>query len=96
MQGKRLKHGMCTLCKRTTHLTFHHLIPCKLHRRKHFRKHYSKAELNLGINLCKLCHSGLHKRFDEAMLARQLNTQQLLEANQYVQKHTAWVAKQKC
>ena len=38
-----VKH--CQLCQRQSLLTFHHLIPRKMHRRSRFNKKYSKAEL---------------------------------------------------
>jgi hypothetical protein len=35
----------CELCGREAPLTFHHLVPRKMHRRTYFRKHYSREEL---------------------------------------------------
>lgn len=89
------KYGICCLCSRTTDLTFHHLIPKKLHRRKHFKKHYTKLELAQGIDICRSCHSGLHKLFDEMSLGRDLNTLERLKAERAVERHCNWVARQK-
>ncbi len=91
----RIKYGECELCKRTLSLTFHHLIPKKMHRRTHFRKAYSKNELNAGVNVCRRCHSGLHKLYDEITLAKQFNTIDRMRADEAIQRHSAWVAKQK-
>jgi len=91
----RHKFGRCELCYRNTHLTFHHLIPKKLHRRKHFKKNYDKAALQAGIDICNGCHTGLHTLFDEMTLGRSLNTITLLRANPTVAKHCEWVARQK-
>jgi len=91
----RKKFGHCALCDRTTRLTFHHLIPKKLHRRKHFKKHYDKATLQSGIDICTRCHSGLHTLFDEMTLGRSLNTITRLKENPMVAKHCDWVARQK-
>jgi len=91
----RKKFGHCELCNRTTHLTFHHLIPRKLHRRKHFKKHYDKAALAAGIDLCRDCHKGIHKLFDEMTLGRELNTKAQLLADPSVSRHCDWVARQK-
>ncbi len=96
MKHTKTKHGPCPCCRRITHLTFHHLIPKKLHRRVHFRKHYSREQLNRGIDLCRLCHNGLHSLYDEMALARQFPTlNQILDCAS-LQKHFGWVAKQKC
>lgn len=85
----------CALCGRTCPLTFHHLIPRKLHRRTHFRKRYSKDQLQQGIYLCRPCHSGVHKLFDEMTLGKHLNSLPALQENPQVQKHSQWVAKQR-
>lgn len=87
--------GRCALCGRNCQLTFHHLIPRKLHRRTHFRKHYSKEQLSQGIYLCRPCHSGVHKLFDEMTLGKQLNSLSALKDDPRVQKHSLWVAKQR-
>nr|WP_281282186.1 hypothetical protein [Aliikangiella marina] len=76
-------------------LTFHHLIPKKMHRRTFFRKTHTRDALNQGIWICRKCHSGLHKLFDEMTLAKQFNTLEKLKQNTAVQKHVTWVAKQK-
>lgn len=85
----------CSLCHRQTALTFHHLIPKKVHRRTHFRKHFSRAELARGIPVCRKCHSGIHRLFDEMHLARELNTLDKLRANDDLARHVDWVARQK-
>ena len=89
------KEGICQLCDRTTPLTFHHLIPRKVHRRTRFKKQYSKGELETGINICSLCHTGVHRLYDEMTLAQQFNTIESLIADQSIQAHIQWVAKQK-
>lgn len=91
----RLKHGSCALCSRVTALTFHHLIPRKMHRRPRFRKDYSREQLNAGIDVCRRCHSGLHRLHDEMTLAKQLNTLEALQEDDAVQRHVSWVSKQK-
>jgi len=91
----RLKHGNCELCNRNTALTFHHLIPKKMHRRPRFRKAHSKEVLNSGINICRRCHSGLHRLYDEQKLAQQFNSLEQLLADDAIVRHCSWVAKQK-
>ena len=92
---KRLKQGTCPFCGRETALTFHHLIPKKMHRRNYFRKNFSKAILNRGVDICRPCHSGIHNRYDEMTLAKQFPSLDALMNDASLQKHFQWVAKQK-
>lgn len=88
-------NGPCALCHRHCALTFHHLIPRKLHRRTFFQKNASKEERQAGIYICRPCHSGLHKLYDEVQLGKNLNTLDALQADEAIARHVAWVAKQK-
>lgn len=92
---KRLKYGECELCRRQTNLTFHHLIPRKLHKRKRFAKAYTREQLNEGLMLCNRCHKGLHKLYNETELGSLLNNLEALQNDPQVMKHVAWVARQK-
>ncbi|MEM9530156.1 MAG: hypothetical protein AAGA23_04510 [Pseudomonadota bacterium] len=85
----------CPLCGRETPLTFHHLIPKKLHRRKRFRKRYSREELNRGVRICRLCHNGIHRMFDEMTLGQELNSLELLREQESLIRHARWVSKQR-
>ncbi|MDM7862207.1 HNH endonuclease [Alteromonas sp. ASW11-36] len=89
------KRGQCPLCKRMTRLTFHHLIPRKMHRRKFFQKHYDKQQLQNGIAICQLCHTGIHRTYDEMYLAKHRNSLVSLQADEQLQNHFQWVAKQR-
>ena len=84
---------VCLGCCQARRLTFHHLIPKKLHRRQHFRRHFSKQALNHGVMLCRPCHAGVHRLYDEMSLGKSLNTMAALLADVRLQKHFAWVAK---
>jgi len=92
---RRPKHGECELCKRHTPLTFHHLIPRKLHKRKRYAKAYTKDQLNEGVMLCNRCHKGLHRLYNETELGSQLNKLEALKNDLQVMRHVAWVARQK-
>ena len=85
----------CPLCGRETPLTFHHLIPRKLHRRKRFRKRYSREELNRGVRICRLCHNGIHRMFDEMTLGQELNSLDRLREEESLIRHARWVSKQR-
>ena len=62
----------CPLCQRQVALTFHHLIPKKMHRRTYFKKNYKRAQLHEGIMICRLCHDGLHDLYVASQLNRLL------------------------
>ncbi|WP_415901649.1 hypothetical protein ACMXYR_11250 [Neptuniibacter sp. QD29_5] len=85
----------CPLCKRTLSLTFHHLIPKKMHRRSYFSKRYSRKELNLGIHICRCCHDAVHRSFDEMTLAKEFYTLELLLGATKIQRHIEWASRQR-
>lgn len=85
---------VCPCCKRKAKLTFHHLIPKKVHRRAYYRKKVSKETKMQGIMICRQCHDGIHRFYDEMTLARRLNTLQALLDDPMLAKHFLWVSKQ--
>jgi len=85
----------CATCGRATALTFHHLIPRKLHRRPRFRRRYDRAELARGVHVCRVCHRGIHRAYDEATLGERFNTLEALLDDPGLARHFAWAAKQK-
>jgi hypothetical protein len=95
LERDRLVHvpKVCAGCCQHRQLTFHHLIPKKLHRRAHFRRRYTKAELNVGIEVCRDCHKGIHRLYDEMTLAKQFGSSDRLLGDPALQKHFAWVSK---
>ncbi|MAK68893.1 MAG: hypothetical protein CME50_02825 [Halieaceae bacterium] len=76
-------------------LTFHHLIPRKMHRRKGFRRRFSKEELNIGVNVCRKCHRGIHALYDELTLATRFYNLELLLSDETLANHFRWVSKQR-
>lgn len=66
-----------------------------MHRRTYFKKHYSKAELAAGIDICRQCHTGLHKRFSEMQLAKQLNNVEAIQSEPGLAEYFNWLSKQK-
>lgn len=85
----------CACCGRRVPLTFHHLIPKKMHRRPHFRRRYDRETLNAGIMVCRRCHRGIHRRHDEMTLARDFNTLPRLLKDPELARHFQWVARQR-
>ena len=93
MRNKDTAH--CAMCGQRRDLTFHHLIPRKLHRRKRFQKNVDRETLNQGIMVCRICHRGLHKTYDEMTLGTQFNTLDAILADDALARHAAWSARQK-
>lgn len=87
--------SQCACCGRQVALTFHHLIPKKLHRRAHFKNNFTRNELSAGIYICRRCHTGIHRRHDEMTLAKQFSSLDALLADNDLQQHFNWVAKQR-
>ncbi|MFT7139021.1 MAG: hypothetical protein ACI9B8_001439 [Sulfitobacter sp.] len=85
----------CPCCKRGLALTFHHLIPKKMHRRDRFKKHFSKQELNRGVYICRQCHVGIHKAYDQMTLAKYFAEFSFILEDEDLQRHFHWVGKQK-
>ena len=94
-QTMAVNRGCCQLRERQTFLTLHHLIPRKLHRRNWFRKHYTRDELQRVVALCRDCHRGLHKLYDEMKLGKSYNSLDKLRADEAVMKHVQWVARRR-
>jgi hypothetical protein len=87
----------CELCGRAVVLTFHHLIPRRVHRIRRFVDRYGKDELRTrGLYVCRLCHRGIHDLIpDERVLAENFPSRERLLAHDGIARHVAWVAKQK-
>ncbi|MGB2522028.1 MAG: hypothetical protein ACPIB3_00665 [Luminiphilus sp.] len=45
--------------------------------------------------MCRLCHRGIHREYDEMTLARQFNTLTALMGDETLSRHFEWVAKQR-
>lgn len=93
----RIKHGKCELCGRgPISLTFHHLIPATLHSNSWFKKNFTREQMQTGINICQLCHSGIHQQVDdEKLLGREYNTKEKLLAHEGILRHVQWAGKRK-
>ena len=82
----------CELCEREKPLTFHHLIPKINHSKNKFQRLFTKLEMNTrGIDVCKDCHSTIHRLIDNKTLGLEYNTKELLLAHEGVAKFVKWV-----
>ncbi len=94
-RARKVTKGICPTCKRYHRLTFHHLIPKKMHRRNFFRKKIDKNRLQQGIYICRQCHDGIHKMYNEMHLAKHLNSLDSLLEDERLQGYFKWVSKQR-
>ena len=95
MRKRGAKIGCCPCCSRTVPLTFHHLVPKKVHRRNRYKKLYSKNDLNRGVYLCRRCHKGIHRTFDELTLAEKFNSLEAILSDERLARHFRWVSKRR-
>ena len=72
MRGKKNKEK-CELCGReNSTLTFHHLVPKKLHKKNAVNQLFPDTDLNsYGIIVCSPCHKMIHKKINHFELAAQ-------------------------
>ena len=85
----------CVLCNRSLPLTFHHVIPKLVHKRRWVRQLYSSEQLQEGIWVCKPCHSAIHRFIDHAELARSFHTVEQLKSHEELGKFVRWSSKQR-
>lgn len=94
--SERQRYGKCALCAHEKSLSFHHLIPRKVHRRKYFQKRYDKYFMHTyGINVCKHCHRHIHKYISEMDLAKHYNTAEKLLTHPALKKYVDWAKERK-
>lgn len=87
--------GVCPFCHREMNLTHHHLIPKKMHRRNLFKRKYNRSILAETILICRQCHDGIHRFYDEMELAKKFNSFILLQKDKKLAAYFNWVAKQR-
>lgn len=67
-----------------------------MHKKSWVLKNHTKFELgNYGINICRDCHSAIHRYITEKELAKSYHTKELLMTHPDVCKFVEWVSKQK-
>lgn len=80
------------MCGREQPLTFHHFICRTVHRNKWFRKRYTREQMQEGVDICRDCHSAVHRFIpDEKVMARQYNTLEKLLEHPQVAGYVEWV-----
>ncbi|CAM9483604.1 unnamed protein product [Discosporangium mesarthrocarpum] len=89
-----LPSGCCSMCERNMPLTRHHVMPRSTHKR-YKKKGYSEEVLRETIDICRPCHSAIHRTHDHITLAEYFRTVESLLQDEDIAKFVAWVRKQR-
>lgn len=86
----------CELCGRSDlKLTFHHLVPRKMHGKKYITKLHPEIDLNTyGIMVCIPCHKMIHKKISHRDLALIYFSKELLLEHEEIKKFIEFQSKQ--
>ena len=87
--------GPCPFCQRPQPLTFHHLIPRKLHRRRRYQRNFSRESLRRGIYTCRDCHDAIHRTYDEQQLAAAYASPAAIDSDPVLRRHFTWLSRQR-
>lgn len=87
--------GPCPCCARQLDLSFHHLIPRKVHRRGRFARLYSKQHLAMGVYICRDCHTAIHSAYSEMELAKNFFSLELLLSDEKLVRSFSWLGRQR-
>ena len=82
------------MCKRTRQLTFHHIIPASLHRRRSVKGRFTKEEMQQGVNICRDCHNAVHHFITNKELSEKWHGLDELCAHPEIAKYIDWASKQ--
>ncbi len=94
--SKPHKPDRCETCQREVELTFHHLVPKKMHTKKPILRLHEEIDLmHYGSWVCKDCHKKIHKRFTHHQLATWYYTVPRLLDDHKFRLFVEWVSKQK-
>lgn len=84
----------CEICQRGwVPLSYHHLIPKKVHAKVLKRGWHEEWKLNSVAWLCRACHAFVHRIADHEELARHFFTVELLTEREDVQAWAQWVGR---
>ena len=94
--AKRPAPECCELCGRIKPLTFHHLIPRSLHKKRTVQARFDKTErVSRGLWICRLCHRQIHRLYSRRRLAEELNSREALVSEPEMEKFLSWARRQK-
>lgn len=90
------RHGNCLCCGRFDYdISDHHLIPRTTHCNKRVAKMFTAEQMDFTVDMCQPCHKAVHTFWSEKQLALEVNTLDLIRADERMQRHIQWVRKQR-
>ena len=90
------KPSCCETCNRIVALSFHHLIPKKVHKKASIKKLHGGIDFDHhGVWVCRDCHKKIHKLFDHFTLGVEYYSLSRLRSSVEFRKFLSWVRKQK-
>lgn len=92
--GDDMDPGCCLLCERLMPLTRHHVMPRSTHKR-YRKKGYTEDVLKRTIDICRPCHSAIHRTHDALTLAERFTTREALLGDESISRFVAWARKQR-
>ena len=87
--------GCCKICERETVLTRHHVRPKKTHAKLLKRGLFTKEELAKTVDICRPCHSAVHRAEDEETLAEKYYSIELIMTHPKVLNFIPYIQKQR-
>jgi len=88
--------GCCKICERETVLTRHHLRPKTTHAKLLKKGLFTKEELAKTVDICRPCHSAVHRAEDEETLMEKYFTLDLIMTHPKVLAFIPYIRKQPC
>jgi hypothetical protein len=92
-----MKPQTCELCGRTMKMgtTAHHLIPRTCHSNKWFKKQFSREQMQQTVDLCRDCHSTIHRLVPkEKNLGCNYYSLELLRQHPKIASFLGWIKRQ--
>ena len=90
---KKGRKDKCLMCTRDIPITLHHLIPKSEHSRSERSRSYLTGPEN-SLACCRPCHSNIHRVADNATLAKEYYTLELLMNHPKIAAFSTWVSTQ--
>ena len=84
----------CPMCGRNRSLTFHHIVPSALRKRRSVKARFSPEELQQGLGICRDCHNAVHHFISNKELSQRWHGLEELKAHPEIAKYIAWASKQ--
>jgi hypothetical protein len=89
--AQELEDDCCVVCERKVRLTRHHVFPREEHKSLS-KKGYDNVSLQLTIQVCRMCHSTIHRLFTNSQLASDYYSVDLLLSDERFVRYAKWAS----